>query len=365
MKRKILIGIPPSRHVILGLDELYGLEELGYSCKQVPYSRNKWNISLLNRMYGVILNAFKVLIQLYKQKPDILYLNSRLDVNGSLRDAFSVLVFRCLYFPPLKIVIKSHGSDFSVLTKKSFAFSKFAVPILVSKVDAWLFLSQDEVENFSKLKPEVKEKVFVTFNIIDPKRSVRSESFQKKYNLPMDKFKFLFVGRMVYEKGVYAILEGISKFPNKEDCIFLMVGDGDELENLKLKADDLGISHNLKFTGFIEEVECDHFYANTDALLFPSHDEGFAMALFKSVSTGLPIITTQIRAAKDQLVAPDNCLWVDGKSGESVAAALIEIYQNENLRKSMRANNLKLGEKFTRAKVSADMHSVFQKLYLN
>ena len=76
MKHKILIGIPPTRHVILGLDELSGLEELGYDCRQIPYSRNKWNISTLNRMYGVILNAFKVLIQLYKQKPDIHRLGS-------------------------------------------------------------------------------------------------------------------------------------------------------------------------------------------------------------------------------------------------------------------------------------------------
>jgi len=363
MKRKILIGIPPVSHVILGLDELSGLEELGYSCRQIPYSRNKWNISTINRVYGVMLNAFKVLIQLYKQKPDILYLNSRLDVNGSLRDAFSVFLFRCLYFRSLKIVIKSHGSDLSVLEKKAFVFKNFAVPILISKVDAWLFLSQDEVADVCKIKPEFKGKVFVTFNIIDPQRSVYSKSFQQKYNLPKDKFKFLYVGRMVYEKGVFAILDGIAKFQKKEDCIFVMVGNGEELENLKLKAAELGISNNVIFTDFIEEVECDHFYANTDALVFPSHDEGFAMALFKSVVTGLPIITTQIRAAKDQLNAPDNCLWVDGKSGDSVASALKKIYENEHLRNSMRENNIKLGEKFTKLKVCEDMHTTFQKLY--
>ncbi|QCW98777.1 glycosyltransferase family 4 protein [Aggregatimonas sangjinii] len=363
MKHKILIGIPPTRHVILGLDELSGLEGLGYVCHQIPYSRNKWNISLLNRMYGVILNAFKVLIELYKQKPDILYLNSRLDVNGSLRDAFSILVFRYLYFLPLKIVIKSHGSDLSILKKKSFIFKKFAIPVLMSKVDAWLFLSKDEVEGLLKYKPELKNKVFVTYNIINPKRSVYSESFQKKYNLPKNKFKFLYVGRMVYEKGVFAILDGIAKFSKKEDCVFLMVGNGEELENLKSKAVELGVSENIIFTGFIEEVECDHFYANSDALIFPSLDEGFAMALFKSVVAGLPIITTQIRAAKDQLIAPDNCLWVDGKSGDSVAAALAELYENKALRNSMRYNNVKLGEKFNRTNVSEDMHTVFQKIY--
>lgn len=363
MKHKILIGIPPVSHVILGLDELSGLEELGYSCSQVPYSRGQWNISLLNRIYGVIRNTFKVLIQLYKQKPDILYLNSRLEENGALRDAFSIFFFRHLYFYPLKVVIKTHGSDLSVLKNKSFLFKKLVIPILSSKVDAWLFLSQDEVTSFNTYKPELRGKAFVTFNIIDPKRSVHSESFQQKYKLPKDKFKFLFVGRMVYEKGVFAILDGVAKFPKKEDCIFLMVGNGGELEKLKLKAGELGILDNVRFTGFIQEEECDHFHSNTDALIFPSHDEGFAMALFKSVSAGQPIITTQIRAAKDQLISPDNCLWVEGKSGDSVASALMEIYENKNLRDSMRTNNLKLGEKFTRTKVCENLDSIFQKLY--
>jgi len=117
MKRRILIGIPPTRHVILGLDELSGLEELGYSCRQIPYSRNKWNISTINRVYGVMLNAFKVLIQLYKQKPDILYLNSRLDVNGSLRDAFSVLNSNQIA-----------RFRFKCFRKKGFCFQKFCSP---------------------------------------------------------------------------------------------------------------------------------------------------------------------------------------------------------------------------------------------
>ena len=363
MKHKILFGIPPVSHVILGLDELSGLEELGYTCSQVPYSRGQWNISLLNRIYGVVRNVLKVLIQLYKQKPDILYLNSRLEVNGSLRDAFSIFFFRHLYFLPLKIVIKSHGSDFNVFQKKSFLLEKLVTPILTSKVDAWLFLSQDEVASFCMHKPELKGKAFVTYNIIDPKRSEHSESFQQKYNLPKDKFKFLFVGRMVYEKGVFAILDGITKFQKKEDCIFLMVGNGEKLESLKLKAEKLGISHNIRFTGFIKEEECDHFYANTDALVFPSHDEGFAMTLFKAVANGLPIITTQIRAAKDQLVSPNNCLWVDGKSGDSVATALMEIYENEDLRYSMRTNNIILGQRFTKAKVCENIDSIFQKIY--
>ncbi|MFS4491333.1 glycosyltransferase family 4 protein [Maribacter sp. 2308TA10-17] len=363
MKEKILFGMSPATHLILGLDELAGLEELGYSCSQVTYSRDKLNISTINRMYGVILNAFKVLVQLYKKKPDILYLNSRINVNGSLRDSFSIFLFRYLYFRPLKIIIKSHGSDLSVFERKSFIFSKLVIPIICSKVDAWLFLSQEEVATFNTYKPELKNKAFVTYNIIDPKRSVYSESFQQKHNLPKNKFKFLYVGRMIYEKGVFAILEAIAKFQERENCLFLMVGGNDEeLENVKLKVDKLGISDNVRFTGYIKEEECDHFYSNMDALVFPSHDEGFSMTLFKAVAAGLPVITTQIRAAKDQLTAPDNCLWVDGKSGDSVVSALRELYKDEILRNSMRSNNIKLAEKFGRAKVCENIHAIFQKL---
>ncbi|MDF4201836.1 glycosyltransferase family 4 protein [Maribacter sp. SA7] len=362
MKKVILIGIPPKEHVILAMDEFKGLKELGNECHTVVYTRNKWNATTLDRIYGVLINAINVLKMLYRVKPDILYLNSRVNSLGIVRDFISLLLFRFLYWGKLKIIIKSHGSDTSFMEGNSFYYKCIIAPFVSSQVDAYLMLSQEEKKNLLYYFPGLKGKVYVTYNIIDPSRSTKSDNFKKSNGLDENKFNFLFIGRMVRDKGVYSILKAIPYFDGRDDAMFTMVGSGEELENLKILATELNIEKYVKFTGYIDEIECDHFFANCDALVFPSLDEGFSMVLFKSISSGLPVITTRIRAAKDQLNEPENCLWVDGNSELSVAKALNAIYDNHELRNRMEVNNKHLGKKYSKESVCKNMDQVFGKI---
>ncbi|MBT2159765.1 glycosyltransferase family 4 protein [Zobellia barbeyronii] len=362
MKKRILIGVPPKEHVILAMDEFDGLQKIGNHCETVIYTRNKWNATTLDRIYGVLRNAVNVVKKLYKVKPDVLYLNSRVNSLGIVRDFISLLLFRMLYWHKLKVVIKSHGSDTSFMEGYPFIYKNIIAPFISAQVDAYLMLSQDEKQNLLKYFPKLKGKVFVTANIIDSQRSTLSDEFKKSHNLDDTKFNFLFVGRMVKDKGVFSILKAIPHFEGRDNCKFIMVGNGDELESLKTLSKELKIEKYLDFTGFIEEIECDHFFANCDALVFPSLDEGFSMVLFKSIACGLPVITTQIRAAKDQLTEPDNCLWVDGTSELSVAEALNSMYNNQNLRIQMQKNNKQLGNKYSKESVCMEMDKVFDEL---
>lgn len=206
-------------------------------------------------------------------------------------------------------------------------------------------------------------KIFITANIVDPGRSVASLAFRERYALDEQKFKVLFVGRIVREKGVFSLLQSIPMLSCKDDCLFVFVGDGPHLEALKVLAEQLGVTKYTRFPGFVPDHECDHFYANADMLAFPTYfNEGFPMALFKSIAAGLPVITTRIRAAKDHLSSPDNVLWVDGESPESVAKAINTLYDNHALRKMMSENNRQIAKKFSRGQVCAGMHEVIMSI---
>ena len=357
--KRILVGVPPRHHVLLSYDEINGLTDLGYHCKPVLYGRNDSNAGVLSKFLGVLGRAVTIVQQLYSFKPDILYLNSRLEPAGSTRDFITVLLVRLLYWRKLKIAIKTHGSDPSVLQSRSFFYKRMVIPFLTKYVDAWFFLSQEEKEIVRRYNKQLAAKIFITANIVDPGRSVASLEFKKKYALPDNKFKVLYVGRMVREKGVFNLLRSIPLLPCKDDCLFIFVGDGPDLEELKALSKSMNLSSYTRFLGFIPDKECDHFYANADMLAFPTCDnEGFPMALFKSVAAGLPVITTQIRAAKDHLAAPDNVLWVEKESAESIAHAITDLYKNHGLRVRMSHNNRQKGKQFSRESVCSGMSEV-------
>jgi glycosyltransferase involved in cell wall biosynthesis len=202
-------------------------------------------------------------------------------------------------------------------------------------------------------------KIFITANIVDPGRSVASLEFRNKHSLNTEKFKVLFVGRIVREKGVFTVLRSIPFLECRDNCMFFFVGDGPELQELKELSRTLNVTAYTHFLGHIPDAECDHFYANVDILVFPTFfNEGFSMALFKSVAAGLPVITTRIRAAKDHLSAPDNVLWVEGEVPESVAKAIDVLYNNNTLRQVMSQNNRQIARKFSREYVCSGMSKV-------
>ena len=363
MTQRILVGVPPKHHVLLSQDEIAGFTDLGYACRPVTYGRNDSTAGKIKKVWGTIGKAFNVVKELYAFKPHFLYLNSRFEPVGSVRDFITILIIRLFYFPKVNIVIKTHGSDISLLQRESFFYRRLLIPFLRKQVVAWFFLSNDEKELVRKYDPEFARKVFVTANIVDPGRSVASLAFREKYSLDENKFKVLFAGRIVRAKGVFGLLESIPLLSCKEDCQIIFVGDGPDMVALKKRAEELKITDYTRFPGFVPDHECDHFYANADMLAFPTYDsEGFPMALFKSVAAGLPVITSRIRAAKDHLSEPDNVLWVDGQSAESVANAIDTLYDDHALRNAMSQNNRTIAKKFTRLEVCAGMHEVMMSL---
>jgi len=359
MALRILVGVPPKNHVLLSHDEIDGFTDLGYTCKPVPYGRNDSTAPKVLKLWGVIVKALNIVKELYAFSPEFLYLNSRFEPVATTRDFITVLLIKLLYVRKVKIVIKTHGSDVSILQQNSLFYRRLVIPFVRKHVDAWFFLSSEEKELVRQYDAALARKIFITANIVDPARSVASLEFRKKYALDETKFKVLFVGRIVREKGVFSLLESIPMLSIREDCLFVFVGDGPDLKALQQLAETLQVEQYTRFTGFIPDQECDHFYANADMLAFPTFfNEGFPMALFKSIAAGLPVITTRIRAAKDYLTAPDNVLWVDGESPDSVAKAINTLYADHALRKAMSENNRQIAKKFSRAQVCTGMHEV-------
>ena len=359
MSNKILMGMAPRNHVALALDEFEGLSSIGFNCKTVAYGSNAGKTNGIIRLFQVVINAFRLARALRHFRPEILYLNSRFEPVGSLRDFISIFIVRMLYHRPLAIAIKSHGSDLRVFDK-SLVYRDIIIPYLIKNVNRWFFLSNEEYLEILGKSKLMAGKVTVTSNIIDPKRSLSSPDFKLLYNISPDKFLYLFVGRMVREKGIFTILQSISQLPFKEQCEFIFIGSGNDLEEAKLLAAELEITDVVKFLGFIPEETCDKFYSIGDALVYPTCDsEGFAMALFKSVASGMPVITTQIRAAKDHLATDKNVLWVVGGSIRDLTDAMSRLFYDTELRANMRENNKLLGLNFSQDIVCSQMKTAF------
>jgi len=359
MKARILFSIPSQSHVEIALDEKYGLEDLGHICGEFGYAARDGYDSLFGRLYIILSNAVNLVRLSIAFRPDVIYLNSRLEVKAGVRDFITLLLVKCFYLRKVQFIIKSHGSDIEVLTNRKFLIRDIVLPFLKKNVDAWLFLSAEEKREIDKINFLDPEKVFVTKNIVRINQFHQNPDFKSRWGIPDDHQTLLFTGRIIREKGIFEVLEAFGRFKDLHKTFLIVVGSGSDFIEIQLLSNSLGLSEKILFTGFIPEKNVVEFYSNCDLLVFPTYfPEGFPMSLFNSVAAGLGILTTPTRAAVDFLSEPENCLWVIPKNTNSVLEALMRYFNSHDMRTSMQQNNKRLGVLFGKQQVCLELESI-------
>src|SRR5437764_964823 len=118
--------------------------------------------------------------------------------------------------------------------------------------------------------------------------------------------RLLFVGRLVYYKGVHVLLEAAREWPGT----LIIVGDGPLEAEMRSRAAALGIADRIQFTGSLADDEVQAHYQACDALVLPSiaRTEAFGVVQIEAMAAGLPVVSTRL---------PTGVPWVnqDGVSG--------------------------------------------------
>lgn len=130
---------------------------------------------------------------------------------------------------------------------------------------------------------------------------------RQKYQLP-DRY-FLYVGRLVPEKGVFDALEAYAMLsPELRSVVSLVfAGNGDSKWELERRAKVIRPGR-VQFSGFVQREALPAFYALADALIFPTHSDPWGLVVNEAMACGLPIIATRVAGCAADLVR-------DGENG--------------------------------------------------
>ncbi len=136
--------------------------------------------------------------------------------------------------------------------------------------------------------------------------------------------KVLYFGRVTPQKGPKFFIEAAHKVLNKmKDVTFIMAGTGDSIGEQKALIEQLGISDNFEFTGFVSEGEAMKLYRDCDVFVLPAVSEPFGMTVLESMSAGTPAIiskTTGVGEALHNVLRTD--FWDTDKMAEYILAVL-------------------------------------------
>ncbi len=158
------------------------------------------------------------------------------------------------------------------------------------------------------------------------------ESLKAKLNITQDDFVFVFVGRIVGDKGINELVAAFDKISSETSNVkLLLVGpyeeDLDPLSELTLKR--IRENENILSLGYQQEVRL--FLAVSHCLVFPSYREGFPNVVMQAGAMELPGIVTDINGCNEIISHEKNGLIVPVKSVEALYLALHRILSDKEL----------------------------------
>lgn len=107
--------------------------------------------------------------------------------------------------------------------------------------------------------------------------------------------ELLFLGRLGRRKGSFDLLTAAAAVPASPGASLrlLMGGDG-ELDEVRKRADALGLSGQLQLLGWVRGADKEAHLSSAWMYCLPSYNEGLPMSVLEAMAAGLPIITTPV-----------------------------------------------------------------------
>ncbi len=155
----------------------------------------------------------------------------------------------------------------------------------------------------------------------------------------------LSVGRLAEKKGLTYLISALHLLKNKfPDIRLLIIGDGPEKGNLMRQVNSLGLGNRVIFTGKIKNDLLPSYYASADIFVLPSiitkngDTEGLGVVLLEAISSGTPVIASNVGGIPDIVKDGKTGLLVSQKNPKQLATAISKLLSNPELSRRLVKN---------------------------
>lgn len=189
----------------------------------------------------------------------------------------------------------------------------------------------------------------------DRNADVMAEVSKIRYS---NKLTFVFVGRLVGDKGINELVEAFLRLKSEiSDVRLLLVGRAEpELDPLKPEI-CRAIMQDPDIEAVGEQQDVRPWFAASDVLAFPSYREGFPNVVIEAGAMGLPSIVTDINGANEIIIDGENGVIIPVRDSDSLYHAMKKMCNDSEWREHMAGNSRRLvAERY-------DCHIVRKALY--
>jgi glycosyltransferase involved in cell wall biosynthesis len=283
-----------------------------------------------------LVSLYQMILFLKKEKPSIVHTHTpKAGLIGMLA-SFIVQVPHRLHTVAGLPLMESKGVKRKILLFVEWLTYKCATRVYPNSFAMKVFIEKSNLAGENKLKVIGNgSSNGIDTTHFDKTEEIISmgEKLKKNYLIDNHQLVFIFVGRIVKDKGINELLDSFDTLSNSYTNIkLLLVGAyEDELDPISDNSKKiLQDNKNIINVGYQNDVR--PFFAISHCLVFPSYREGFPNVVMQAGAMSLPSIVTDINGCNEIIKDRRNGLIVAAKDKDALMRAMKEIIQNDNLR---------------------------------
>jgi len=160
---------------------------------------------------------------------------------------------------------------------------------------------------------------------------------------------FFYIGRLEKKKNIAALIEAFAILRDKYkelDHKLVLVGDASfGFDEIKYMIREFDLVDDVIMPGWLSEDVLPYIYNGANAFVFPSKYEGFGIPLLQSMACGTPIAASRKSSIPE--VAGDAAVYFNPEYSLSIAEAMNNLLNNEELRNKLSLKGLARAENFS------------------
>jgi glycosyltransferase involved in cell wall biosynthesis len=289
-----------------------------------------------------LIAVFKLYRFLRKEKPLIVHTHTpKAGIVGMMAAYFARVPLRLHTVAGLPLM-EATGFKRKVLDAVEKLTYRFATQVYPNSKGLCDFIISEKFTNPKKIKVLGKgSSNGIDTNYFDPNIYSKEENVKLKndLNITNSDFVFVFVGRMVADKGVNDIVGAFQELSKtNQHCSLLLVGPfEDELDPLSSTTSKaISSNDNIFHVGYQADVR--PFLAISNALVFPSYREGFPNVVLQSCAMGLPAIVSNINGCNEIITPRVNGIIIPVKDQAATMDAMEVLMNNRDLYSELQKN---------------------------
>ena len=175
----------------------------------------------------------------------------------------------------------------------------------------------------------------IDLTYFNPERVSKEQemSFREKWNISKDDFVFLFIGRLVGDKGVNELVAAFEQLANKiPNAKLLLVGPQEPTLDPLKQVTIASIEKNPKIVSTAYQQDVRPFLKMAQVFVFPSYREGFPNVVLQAGAMGIPCIVSDINGCNEIIENEVNGLIVPPKSIQPLSEKMYSLYKDPEKR---------------------------------